>query len=147
MILSAVLIAVVCADKIRTLDYGTWMGTRSLQRSTITFYNIPYAAPPLGPLRFRPPQPPLNVSLLGILDATQSGPACMVNQKDIINAFAKTSEDCLGLNVIIPARRAKPGANLPVFVCKCKLTRRCIRGEIHRWLRHLSLRSWIQKYH
>jgi carboxylesterase type B len=42
------------------------------------------------------------------------GPGCMADPGDLINAFARISEDCLQLNVIIPAS-AKPGANLPVI--------------------------------
>lgn len=111
-------ICAVYADRIRHLDYGSFMGDRAIDGKSITFYNIPFAAPPIGEFRFKWPQPPVNISLLGIQDSTKPGPACIVNTNDPINSFAHTSEDCLNLNVVMPTYRAKPGANFPVFVCK-----------------------------
>lgn len=62
---------------------------------------VPYAAPPVGELRWKPPAPPAAWS--GERDASAPGAEC---QKD---------EDCLTLNVVRPAD-AKPGAKLPVMV-------------------------------
>ena len=125
---------------IRYLNYGAFRGARSTFGDTINFFNIPYAASPTGALRFKPPTPPINSLHLGIQDATQPGPACMVNQKDPINTFARVSEDCLGLNVFLPGTSASPGANLPVFVCKHALTRRCLRRKVHRWIQQHAIR-------
>jgi carboxylesterase type B len=43
------------------------------------------------------------------------GPSCMIGKLFPLNALANPSEDCLGLNVVIPAS-ARPGDNLPVLV-------------------------------
>ena len=77
------------------------------------FKNIPYAAPPVGDLRWRPPQPALSWN--GLRDASKFGDACpqqyIKNLSDGLGLPGK--EDCLKLNVYGPA---KPGKNLPVMV-------------------------------
>jgi len=77
------------------------------------FKNIPYAAPPVGDLRWRPPQPALPWS--GIRDASRFGDSCP--QPYIKNLSAGLSlpgnEDCLKLNVFTPKLSGK---NLPVMV-------------------------------
>ena len=75
------------------------------------FKGIPYAAPPLGPLRWRAPQAP--ASWHGVRPAFAFGPACpQAATKEV--PLTDMSEDCLTLNVWSPARR--PGAKLPVMV-------------------------------
>jgi para-nitrobenzyl esterase len=74
------------------------------------YLGIPYAAPPLGPLRWRPPQPPAPWH--GIRMATQFAPHCP--QPAGVFGRASTSEDCLYLNVFAPAGRR--GSRLPVMV-------------------------------
>ncbi|KAI8519189.1 Carboxylesterase 5A [Branchiostoma belcheri] len=92
------------------------------------FKGIPYAAPPVGDLRFRPPQDPLPWT--GTRDATRFGDAC--SQFDAWAGFRKNSravnpfyralfmipgnksEDCLNLNVY--TSNVSPTANLPVMV-------------------------------
>jgi para-nitrobenzyl esterase len=76
-----------------------------------SFKNIPFAAPPVGDLRWRPPQP--AKSWTGVRDATQLGPQCM--QMRQVTGDVKQSEDCLQLNVWTPAN-FKPGGKLPVMV-------------------------------
>jgi para-nitrobenzyl esterase len=72
----------------------------------ISWKGIPYAAPPVGDLRWRVPQP--VEAWAGVKAATRFGPACM--QTDTV----PKSEDCLTLNVWRPA---KPSARpLPVMV-------------------------------
>ncbi|HEY5349853.1 MAG TPA: carboxylesterase family protein, partial [Candidatus Lustribacter sp.] len=83
---------------------GTVAGTSGDVRS---FKGIPFAAPPVGPLRWKAPQPVARWS--GVRDATAFGPECAQPAPP----GTRTSEDCLTLNVWTPAAT---GANLPVMV-------------------------------
>ena len=74
------------------------------------FLGIPYAAPPVGPLRWRPPQPPARWT--GIREAMAFAPHCPQPPSGF--GVASTSENCLCLNVFIPA--GVPGRHLPVLV-------------------------------
>lgn len=96
-----------------------------------TFQGIPFAQPPVGSLRLRPPQP--LTAPLGTVDATQTAKACPqlvvnLNSSSLLesvtgrllntpfghNTLLGASEDCLTLNVIKPPNAA-PGDNLPVI--------------------------------
>ncbi|CAH1781138.1 unnamed protein product [Owenia fusiformis] len=65
------------------------------------YLGIPYAEPPVGDLRFRPPKP-LKKKWSGVLDATKHGPACMQHEIPLVPPPAKTDEDCLYLDVLTP---------------------------------------------
>jgi para-nitrobenzyl esterase len=67
--------------------------------STDEYLGIPYAAPPVGQLRWRPPQPPARWR--GIRVATHFAPHCP--QQASVFGRASTSENCLYLNVFRPA--------------------------------------------
>lgn len=41
------------------------------------FFSIPYAEPPVGELRYAPPQPPCLVSSHAVINATNPTPACI----------------------------------------------------------------------
>src|SRR5690242_925808 len=58
----------------------------------ITFKGIPFAAPPVGPLRWRPPQPPAPWQ--GVRDASHFGDDCMQTPY-VIPTGQNASEDCL----------------------------------------------------
>jgi para-nitrobenzyl esterase len=75
------------------------------------FLGIPYAAPPVGALRWQPPQPAASWS--GVRDATRFAPHCP--QLPSPFGLASTSEDCLFLNVFTPSRW-RAHARLPVMV-------------------------------
>ena len=66
------------------------------------FQGIPYAAPPVGPLRWRPPRPAAKWP--GTLDATKPGPQCMQDTGPNPHVGKPTSENCLTLNVWAPPR-------------------------------------------
>ena len=75
------------------------------------YRGIPYAAPPVGPLRWEPPQAPTPWS--GTLDATRFAHHCP--QTASYSGFASTTENCLYLNVFVP-KNTPPNANLPVMI-------------------------------
>ncbi|MFF3209223.1 carboxylesterase/lipase family protein [Streptomyces sp. NPDC002886] len=65
----------------------------------LTFEGIPYAAPPTGPLRWRPPEPAAR--WVGVRDAGAPGARCV--QLPAVGPGAPSgSEDCLFLNVTVP---------------------------------------------
>lgn len=78
-----------------------------------TFLGIPYAAPPIGDLRWRPPQRP--EAWTKPLKADAYGNACA--QTNTLGVFAEVSyhEDCLFLNVFAP-EHTSPARSLPVMV-------------------------------
>jgi para-nitrobenzyl esterase len=77
------------------------------------FLGLPYAAPPVGELRWKAPEPPAKWQ--GVRDATQFGHHCMETPAfDQKFADPGPSEDCLYLNVYTPAG-AKSRSKLPVM--------------------------------
>ena len=78
------------------------------------FLGIPFAAPPVGPLRWKPPMP--AEKWRGVRLATGFGYRCMQPSiyHDMRFRDAGTSEDCLTLNVWTPAKNDH--AKLPVMV-------------------------------
>ncbi|HEY1465028.1 MAG TPA: carboxylesterase/lipase family protein [Terriglobales bacterium] len=79
-----------------------------------TFLGIPYAAPPVGGLRWKAPQP--VAKWRGVRKATEFGARCMQGPiyPDMIFRDSGSSEDCLYLNVWTPSKNAKE--KLPVMV-------------------------------
>ena len=75
------------------------------------FLGIPYAAPPVGALRWQPPQP--GASWSGVRDATRFAPHCP--QPATLFGQASMSEDCLYLNVFTPSHQ-QAGSHFPVMV-------------------------------
>ncbi len=101
------------ANPIVRIDDGLVRGTTA--GTVDEFLGIPYAAPPTGNLRWRPPAPP--ASWEGVRDATQFGPSCP--QPTVNNPYlppGPISEDCLYLNVYTPTSRSSSGAGRPVLV-------------------------------
>jgi para-nitrobenzyl esterase len=95
------------------VDGGQLVGT--LDRGVRVYKGVPYAAAPVGELRWKPPQP--VVSWTGIRDGSQYGAECPQTQYQggsvYIRPLQPQSEDCLFLNVWTTA---KAGERLPVFV-------------------------------
>lgn len=78
------------------------------------FLGVPYAAPPVGALRFRPPEPAPAHS--GVLETTAFSEVCLQPAETTDNSDPPLgAEDCLYLNLWTPSDRA-PGAALPVMV-------------------------------
>jgi para-nitrobenzyl esterase len=67
----------------------------------LTWRGIPYAAPPVGPLRFRAPQPPVPWS--GVRKAVRYGRQAPQPAIGPARLQPPTGEDCLTLNVVAPA--------------------------------------------
>ncbi|KAJ3269205.1 hypothetical protein HDV01_001684 [Terramyces sp. JEL0728] len=103
----------LCYSTRVSLDYGTFQGIHDPQSSTISYLNIPYAKPPIGPLRFAPPQKPNNY--LGVQNAAVYGNGCIQNPTSGGNngTGLTISEDCLNLNVY---KSASSKTLLPVVV-------------------------------
>ena len=75
------------------------------------YLGVPYAAPPVGGLRWRPPQP---TAWHGVLTADTLAPPCP--QGPGVFAVPGASEDCLYLNVYVPRLARRPARELPVMV-------------------------------
>ncbi|XP_028908040.1 carboxylesterase 3 isoform X2 [Ornithorhynchus anatinus] len=102
---------------------GKQVAVKGTDRRVDVFLGIPFARPPVGPLRFSPPQP--AESWDGVRDATTFPPICLQDLEmmgrlkelmDIKEYLLPTSEDCLFLNVYTPARCAERKDKLPVMV-------------------------------
>lgn len=115
-----------------TTTYGPVTGTSSSSSTNITtFYGIPFAAPPLGELRFKPPQPPTPWSR-PVVATNPDTPMCMQDVNSGYNAPSynpfttaslshslllfppSSSEDCLTLDIYTPT--TNPQANLSVMM-------------------------------
>src|SRR5690349_8163983 len=96
------------APEVKTVS-GVVRGT--LEEDVVVFKGIPYAAPPVGEFRWRPPQP--VVPWKDVRDASKYCADCP--QRLWPGSTAKTSEDCLFLNLWTPATTTKK-SKLPVMV-------------------------------
>ena len=114
IVLFAVAALAARADDIVTVKSGKVQGTTNTDHSVRIFRGIRFAAPPVGDLRWKAPQPPK--SWTGVRLADKFGPACLQTNVfgDIYFRDAQPSEDCLNLSIWIPANITT--RNLPVFV-------------------------------
>jgi para-nitrobenzyl esterase len=104
------------------IEGGKIQGIPAETSGVYVYKGIPYAAPPVGGLRWKPPQPVIPWE--GVKVADTYGPAAMQPPRQpgsfyYIEFFTddghKTSEDCLYLNVCTPAP-GKTDAGLPVAI-------------------------------
>ena len=98
-----------------TVTGGRMSGAPAGDSGVWSFKGIPFAAPPVGDLRWRPPQP--VVPWEGALDATAFAPACLQPLREVGSFYGQIvdqmEEDCLYLNVW---SAAQPGDAVPVMV-------------------------------
>ncbi len=107
------------AHPIVATQYGKLAGMTNPKTRISVFKGIPFAAPPIGNLRWQPPAPP--ASWKGVRRATHFGASCIQRLHGTFGPWTpaflvqnKVSEDCLYLNVWTP--RASVKADLPVVV-------------------------------
>uniref|UniRef100_A0A2K5F8B0 Carboxylic ester hydrolase n=1 Tax=Aotus nancymaae TaxID=37293 RepID=A0A2K5F8B0_AOTNA len=115
------------ASPIRTTHTGQVLGSlvhvKGADAGVHTFLGIPFAKPPIGLLRFAPPEPPESWS--GVRDATAHPAMCLqdvttldsevINQVNVTIPSISMSEDCLYLSIYTPAHTHE-SSNLPVMV-------------------------------
>ncbi|KAK6038208.1 hypothetical protein COOONC_24287 [Cooperia oncophora] len=100
ILLTITLPSTTANDVVVEISTGTLAGYQSISTSgklVNIFKRIPYAAPPVGELRFQKPQPPLKWK--GVWDATEYGPACMSNSSTTKSPQKWVDEDCLHVNI------------------------------------------------
>ena len=102
------------ATEVVAVDGGDIAGT--FENDVHVFRGIPFAAPPVGELRWRPPQ--TVVAWQGVRDCNEFGPACPQEPYPAASLYAREpepmSEDCLYLNVW--TSDLDDGAKRPVMV-------------------------------
>lgn len=96
--------------KVVQLDSGSIKG--NIVNNIATFLGVPFAAPPVGALRWVAPQP--VTPWTDVLDATWVRNSC-VQPHDAFTLFTEESEDCLYLNVFAPVNSSVPGP-LPIML-------------------------------
>lgn len=107
------------AGPVVNTEAGALAGSIDSRTQVTVFKGVPFAAPPVGDLRWREPQP--VKPWRGVRDATKFGPSPMQRVHGDFLPWTveylvenEVSEDCLYLNVWTP--RADPAAKLPVLV-------------------------------
>ena len=99
------------------VEQGLLAGTPGSSAEVRVYRGVPFAAPPVGDLRWKAPQPP--ASWQGVRQATEFSNACWQTQYPAAAAIYQAklpplSEDCLYLNIWTSAKSAKD--RLPVMV-------------------------------
>ena len=108
------------SDRVVSTASGTVSGT--VIDGVARFLGIPYAAPPVGELRFAAPAPPARWD--GVRECSKHGPICpqfilpegITDFPDLSGRGAPMSEDCLNLNVYTPDTDGSVDEALPVVV-------------------------------
>lgn len=115
ILLVAMIAAALCAAQTPApvkVEGGLVQGV--IEGSLTVYRSIPFAAPPVGDLRWRAPEPAARWD--GVRQAAKFSPACIQGMGNP-NGSAQgpgTSEDCLYLNVWAPAKSSRD--RIPVLV-------------------------------
>jgi para-nitrobenzyl esterase len=118
LVFTASFLSQAVGGQIRTIQQristGVVEGQISTDGTVRSFKGIPYAAPPVGVLRWKPPQP--VAPWKGVRKAIDFGPRCMQTRvySDMVFRDSGPSEDCLYLNVWAPESHRQ--SLLPVMV-------------------------------
>ena len=109
----ALTVPMFAADQVK-IEGGVIEGTTGDEPTVRIFRGVPFAAPPVGDLRWSAPQPVKPWT--EVRKATEFGARCMQTQvySDMVFRDSGPSEDCLYLNVWTPAKSASE--RLPVIV-------------------------------
>ncbi len=84
-----------------------------ISNGVTAFLGVPYAEPPVGNLRWRPPKDPAPWT--NVRKATEFAPTCaLITTLGVFSGAPNNNEDCLYLNVFTPD--LNPSARLPVIV-------------------------------
>ncbi len=87
---------------------------RGIEQGEMNAYlGIPYAAPPVGDLRWMPPQTP--PAWTSVFEASKFGSSCAQNADLGVFGQAGGNEDCLYLNVYVGKKAAQSKEKLPVL--------------------------------
>jgi para-nitrobenzyl esterase len=104
------------ASNVVTTKAGALEGVQAGE--TLVFKGVPYAQPPVGDLRWKPPA--ALKPWTGVRRATEFGPVCWQGTTSVSPLYARgdpvRAEDCLTLNVWTAARPGASGAAKPVMV-------------------------------
>src|SRR4051812_11791242 len=98
-LLAATAASAAITEPVKT-DAGQVSGAAGTDAAVRVFKGIPYAAPPVGPLRWKAPQPPAKWD--GVKETVAFGPRCMQGGgggRAGAPPPPPTSEDCLYINV------------------------------------------------
>lgn len=103
--------AAAAAPSVVQTEAGALQGVAA--ETGTAFFGIPFAAPPIGSLRWKAPAP--VAPWVGIRMADHTGPACKQDSRIPPAGMTGSSEDCLYLNVHVPAGTSA-ASKLPVMV-------------------------------